>query len=513
MYDRRVLSRLNSTTPSYVDNTYGNYADSLVVAPSGVVGSLSTGITANNSPLAAVKTNGYDEDYYPRGAFALDEIIISHFAGGAWNNSPVAVGAGDATENWVISIKATVTEPFLALSPFLNCEPENNAGLVGVNNLSLVCNIDSSCSRLFSTAGGTAAFTPYISAIALGWTKTGNPAAPVPNQPVGFANTRLLFNFLSLQPEQYAKISTKNVVPYVDVPRYLTTSTNATAIPAYTPGYSVIGATNAPSSQIIASQSIQLNQVPDLILICARVPMATQNWAYPSAFLTIKQISINFNNASGLLATATQQNLYEMSARNGSAQSWNEFRGLVSSTATNTAVAPSGLPIQVPSTGSLLVLNPVMDFSLPSYLSASSLGQYQLQFNVEVANQLPIAVTPELCIITMNSGIFVTQQGTSQIFTGILTKEQVLATKEKNPVPHLATNEYKRMIGGKMSNRGMGSVLKMVRDMPKMAHHLSGSGSSGGGSSGGGSSGGMVGGSISGKGKSKSLSKLAKHFA
>jgi uncharacterized membrane protein YgcG len=169
----------------------------------------------------------------------------------------------------------------------------------------------------------------------------------------------------------------------------------------------------------------------------------------------------------------------------------------------------------LPSTGSLLVLNPVMDFSLPSYLSSSSLGQYQFQFNLTVQNQLPIAVTPELCIITMNSGIFVTQQGTSSVFSGILTKEQVLATKEKNPVPHLATNEYKRLIGGKLSNRGMGSLMKMVRDMPRLHHHLmarEGAGSSGGGSSGGGSSGGMAGGAISGRG-SKSLSKLAKHFA
>ena len=102
---------------------------------------------------------------------------------------------------------------------------------------------------------------------------------------------------------------------------------------------------------------------------------------------------------------------------------------------------------------------------------------------------------------------------TSQIFTGILTKEQVLATKEKNPVPHLATNEYKRLIGGKLSNRGMGALMKMVREMPKLHHHLmakEGAGSSGGGSSGGAHSGGMAGGAISGK--SKSHSKLAKHF-
>jgi hypothetical protein len=105
-------------------------------------------------------------------------------------------------------------------------------------------------------------------------------------QSVGFQNTRLLFNFLSLQPEQYAKISTKNVVPYLDYPRYLTTFTSGTNI---APG----------ATTTLTSQSIQLNQIPDLILITARVPMSSQNWNYASSFLAIEGISVNFNNASG----------------------------------------------------------------------------------------------------------------------------------------------------------------------------------------------------------------------
>jgi hypothetical protein len=148
----------------------------------------------------------------------------------------------------------------------------------------------------------------------------------------------------------------------------------------------------------------------------------------------------------------------------------------------------------------------VFDFSLPSYLSASSLGQYQFQFNLRVKNQFDFTIVqPEICIITMNSGIFATQQGTSQIFTGILTKEQVLRTKEQNPVPQLDSVEYKRLVGGKLQNRGMGNVMKMVKEYGmKMP--------SGGAMSAGAMSGaGMCGGAISG-GK-KSASKLAKHLA
>jgi hypothetical protein len=233
--------------------------------------------------------------------------------------------------------------------------------------------------------------------------------------------------------------------------------------------------------------------------------MSSQNWNYSSSFLSIRNIRVNFNNASGLLASATQQDLYNISYRNGSSQSYYEFLG-EASVADNT----NGLVALKATTGSLLVLNPVYDFSLPSYLSSSSLGQYQFQFNMEVYNQYDFnVVQPEICIVTVNSGIFATQQGTSQIFTGILTKEQVLRTKEQNPVPHLDSVEYKRMVGGKLSNRGMGSVLKMAKNKAMSAMDLAKgmSGMVGNGVIGGA----ITGGSISSGGKSKS--KLAKHFA
>jgi hypothetical protein len=472
MNDKRMLSRFNSLTPSLPDSAWGKYSD----APG-----------SNSNPLAGYANASYDEDFEPRGAFHLDELQIDRYVGGVFvDNSPIS---GATTDIWKISIRVSLTEPFLALSPFINCEPDSSAGLVGVNNMSMVLNVDSSCRRLFSTANnsvvGGNSLVGYITNIELGF-----PVAPQggSSQAVGFQNTRLLFNFLSLQPEQYAKISTKNVVPYLDYPRYLTTFTSGTNI--------------APQASVtLTSQSIQLNQIPDLILITARIPMSSQNWNYSSSFLTVEGISVNFNNASGLLASATQQDLYNISYRNGSSQSYYEFRGSadINDNATGGVEAKATI-------GSLLVLNPVFDFSLPSYLSASSLGQYQFQFNLRVKNQFDFTIVqPEICIITMNSGIFATQQGTSQIFTGILTKEQVLRTKEQNPVPQLDSVEYKRLVGGKLQNRGMGNVMKMVKEYGmKMP--------SGGAMSAGAMSGaGMCGGAISG-GK-KSASKLAKHLA
>lgn len=460
MNDKEMLARYNTLCPSNPDTAYGVYAD---------------GVLANNNPLASFNNNSYDDNYMPRGAFPIS-MVIQHFQpngviyGGADATSLISLNIADT---WKIVITGTFTEPFLALSPFINSQPANQAGLVGINNMSMVLNIDSTCARLFSTANTNIAngtIESYITSINLGSVA----------QPIGFQNTRLLFNFLSLQPESYAKISSKNVVGFLDYPRFLTTSSNNIAL-----------APNASST--ITSQSIQLNQVPDLILISARVPMSGQDYNNTSSFLTIEGISVNFNNSSGLLASSTQQDLYNISYRNGSAQSFYEFRGESINNNNGT-----GAPTTVPTTGSLLVLNPVYDFSLPSYLSSSSLGQYQFQFNLRIKNQLPYDVDVEVCIVLVNSGLFTTVQGTSQIFTGILTKEMVLRTKEQNPVPHLTSDEYKRLVGGKLENMGMARMGRLHHGVRKV----------GGVPSGGAMSGGIVsGGQVSG-----GRSKLSKHL-
>lgn len=444
MNDNRVLSRYNSMTPSLPDNCYGNYKD---------------GILTNNNPLASYNNNGYDTDFVSRGCFKLDFQQIDHYVNGVYlDSSPMSTNTSDT---WKVSIKVTITEPMLCLSPWLNCRPNNEAGLVGINNMSFVLNIDQSLKKLFSTAnvsvnGSGDGLTSYIQSINLGI----SPHGGVQNNN-GFNNTKLLFNFLSLQPEQYAKLSTKNVVSYLEYPRFLSNFNNTTAI---APG----------QTAQLTSQSIQLNQIPALIMISCRVPLSSQNWAYTNSFLAIKNISINFNNASGLLASATTNDLYNISFANGSAQSWAEFNGQAAVNDNTT-----GLTRTIPTTGSMLVLNPVYNFGLSSMLSNSSLGQYQFQFNLNVYNQFPFTITPEICIVTMNEGIFVSNSGTSAIHTGILTKERVLETKAQNPVPHLSSNEYESLVGGKLQNRGMSNVLKMIKKMSK-GGNLSGGGGSGG---------------------------------
>ena len=443
----RELYKYNSMTPSLPDFSYARYID---------------GVGATNNGLAGYSNASYDDCLVPRGAFpASITITRTDGSSGATDNSPIAVNDNDT---WVIEFSTVVTEP-LFLSPWIFGDATfNSQGLLGINNMSFTFNVDATCKRLFSTAN------PYIRTISLG--TSANPNGFTAGGSVGTlqipSNPALLFKFLSTQPEDL--IETKNTVGYMDFPRYLTSSSNTVTV--------------APQgSATLTSSNLQLNQLPDCFIITVRKPMTQQTIQDATANFTINNISINLNNQSGLLSSASQQDLWRMSQRNNSMQSWSEFSGLAQST-----VASTGVGSFKNTSGSILIVNPAYDLSLPSYLTAGSLGNYNFQFQVGVTNTISASggasITPEICVIAVNSGIMTTQQGVSAIYTGILTKQMVLDAKTRQQASAMKSSEIKRMIGGNMLNMPLHGILRT-------ACKRYGGVSSGGVTSGGASSGGM----------------------
>jgi hypothetical protein len=469
MNDSRELYRYNSMTPALPDQAYGYYGNA---------------VNANNNPLASYNNASYDLDQVPRGAFPII-YQVAHFDNtGYIDDSPIALGS--AGEYWKIGVATIVTEPIF-LSPFIWANPEYNCqGLLGINNMAFTMNIDSTATRVWSTA------SPYFTGIVL-----GSPTAQCFNQTSAFtlpptpagqtsliSNTNgvpsLLFKFLSTQPSDL--IQTKNVVPYMDFPRYLTSSAN-------NPTFTTVG----QSGIRVNSSNLQINQIPDYFIITARIPMSQQTPQLSMSQFVIQNISINLNNQSGLLSSASQYDLWRTSAKNGSAQSWAEFSGLQSS-------FTNGVSQNIATTGSVLVLSPPYDLSLPNYISSGSLGNYNFQFSVTVASQYPqeiydlfenpnvpgtYAIPIELCVVCVNSGIFSTQQGVSAVYTGILTKEMVLSSVNGQQASAMTSQETSRMIGGQMLNgaltaiRGMRKHLKS-HSMPAHSGGAMGTASSGG---------------------------------
>jgi len=420
------LQKYQGMTPTLLDGAYKNYTDST---------------NNTNNPLGSYQNASLNNLFVPRG---VHQIIVNK----AWrvpsSGSPTTTdpfAATNAGDTVYVNCSVNLTEPLMCLSPFLFGDDNtyNSQGLVGINSMNIVLNVDSSCKRFWSSNS-----SPYLTV------SLGNVA----NSAVGavaksaFENTNLLLNFLSTQPTDLVKA--KNVVAYSDYPRYITTN------------LATLGADG--SSNTYSSQNIQMNQIPDKLFIFVRKPMSSQTVYDSATFLPIKSISLNFSNASGLLSSASTQDLFKMSIENGLQSNWYEWLGYSNRYDSGTGK----LGVKTRTGGSVLVINPAKDLSLPSYLTNGSLGAFSLQFNITVENNGTTQYQPEIVVICQNSGVFVTQSGSSSIFTGVLSKQMVLDTVSNQEAFDSA--EYDRLVGGMK----MSSALKAVpRPMKRVAGIMS----------------------------------------
>ena len=341
--DDRALSRWNGICPLAPD-TYKNYGDQLG-ANNNSNGSWSQ--TADNSLLS-------------RGAFSIDKIQQTVPVTAAANSQLIGDGASLRT----VELTFTSFEP-LFLSPFHFANlSANQMGIYGVTNMNFIFNISANASRVWRCGASVAQIQGYTCSI------------------TDVAGSELHFQMLTPHPSQI--LPSKNVVDYVDFPRYLTTFT--TTIPA-----AAVNAANVlvPATQQFSSNNIQLNQVPDMLCIVARKPMSSQTNRDSDSFYPIKGITINWNNQSGLLANATQETLFRMSAKTTN-QTWPEFKGFANKYIPPATVPGSSYNTQaqlVQTAGSILALRFGQDIPIvEEFYAAGSLGSFNLQFNLQLEN-------------------------------------------------------------------------------------------------------------------------------
>lgn len=470
--DRRDLARYNNTCPTMYDSYY-DYQDSL---------------GANNSPLGAWNDVAHDQDFQPRGSFRLLSIT---------GNTPYLTSAPADVDRTIV-IKFETIEPFM-LSPLIWCDPKsNNQGFYGIQVLNCVFNLAADTSRILRSAQSAFLASGYGTAGAPG--TTPNPAfADLKCSLTDVAESQLFIQYYTRQPSDL--VSARNCVPFAEYPRYL--SPIGTAVPA-----AVKSATGVITPSVLTSinsQSISLNSIPDKLIICVRKQVAKQTLYDTDHFFPISKIIVNFNNKAGLLSSATQWDLWRMSVESGSNQTWAEFSGHA---ATGGALGKyaSGYN-EIPLCGSVLCLEMGNHIELDDVFSAGSIGQFQLQFQLDIenySNQAFAANDLEICLITMNSGVFVLERGTSQTYTAILSRSDVLSAKSQ---PGMSGSDVKRLVGG-----GWDDIMKTIKNVAGIAGQVapmvsgalgsfgygqSGGGQSGGGQSGGGSSGaGMSGGRL-----------------
>lgn len=402
-HDRRELARYNGYTPVMYD-TYQNYKD---------------GLGSNNNVLGGWSLTA-DNDINQRGSWVLDNISRVAPSDPAY---PSPLQANDVEAY----ITFTVSEPLL-LSPFIyaHCK-SNNQGFYGIQNMNFIFNIADG-NRVWRSANS--------------WGQSVSV--------YGFTNSRLVFNFLTPHPSDL--MPSRNVCGYYELPRYITPNL---------PSFSASG--SAGATQTVRTTTIQLNQIPDKLILFVRKAMSDQRVYDSDSFLVINNVSINFNNMSGILASATQQDLYRYSVENGSNQSWYEFSGKA-----NKSSSATGGGSTMPTTGSLLILEFGKDIQLvEDFYASGSLGNFNLQINMTVSNQSSVALTnTEIVLITMNSGVWVNERGTSTVYTGILTKQDVLDVSTQESYTR---SDVKRMVGGGFLDTLKSVAGKVLPKLPSLA--------------------------------------------
>jgi hypothetical protein len=434
----------------------------------------------------------------PNGSYwAADETSKVHRGGFA--PSSYTFTTPNETFTWQL------TEPLL-LSPFFFSNlKSNNQGFYGIQNLNIVLNVGNP-KRVFRglvNNGTTYASSQSCPSPALSWLGSGGVINGISAVNAGttsdgngsyFKNTRLLFNFITPHPSDL--LPARNIVPFYELPRYITPqSITADACP--------IGMGNGLGGQASAktfavkSNSLQLNQIPDKLLLFVRRTAQQQSYGDADFAWPINKIVVNFNNNSGILASAQQVDLWQMSRNNNSHATWNDWKGFgvtnSPSVSDGTITYPPNYATSemvVPTFGSYLTLEFGKDIQLTEdFYAAGSLGNFNIQIEMTCVNNQPYALSGdnnlELVLITMNSGVFVCERGTSSTYTGILTKQDVLEASQQE---HYTHDDVGRMVGGgffdslksgfsKLASKGMehGKKLAMKHGkklLEKGAHHL-----------------------------------------
>lgn len=401
MYNYEELTHYNSITPSLIDSFYQNYSD---------------GLGSNNNTLANYSVGSFSKEYQPRGCFPVKLFQTD----GVTPISGLQVKA-DANGTAPFSsfiIRFTTVEPLLFLSPFISGNSNNSAGFLGLNTLNITLNLGDA-SRVMSNASYgdiSGGLTDQKTISNVTFLKANN--------------SRVLMNFKDVPPSLMANIEPRNVVPYNQYMSY---------------NYSTSQSIAAKTNGTLVFNNVQLGSIPSKILIFTKKPNLT---TYDSNFfLSITGATFNFANRSGVLASASQVDLYNMSVKNGLQMNYYEFSGEGVSNDLN------GNPEIVPTIGSILVVDPAMDLSIAEEYTNMSKGQFNMQFSINVYNQTEEAITPTMYMICVNSGTFITERGTSRFDIGLLDKEQVLKTKQQVAVMDKKTYEDD-IVGGSIENLG-----------------------------------------------------------
>lgn len=440
----------------YVNSTYGSYGECATIqeeAPNSAnwvsgdakAGSGTTPYVSQTSPsVFAPLGSAQGTGTYWVGTGADGNSTLQFNTDGSLT---LVVGATATITAFSVYVAPYFTEK-LVLSPFVFSDiHERDTGLFGIQNIQFVMNMrnPSDC-RLVRQRQATCFNSTDTSAL----TYSVSSAYNTLNAGGAFSSSKLDVMFLT--PSLSLPLPPKSVVPYMEFPRYITTSNTTIA--------------NGATNQQYSTQTITLPQIPDLLVIYAK-PASYADAKQGDWYLPIQSVSLQWDNFAGLLSTATQQQLYEMSVENGLSQDYQQWSGrlpLGRGNALWTSLASGSSIAQA--VGGPLVIRPGKDYALQEGQAPSLVGNYTLQINLGLANFSGATQTPTIYVLTINSGFFESIKGTSRVVKGILNEADIISA----PVSSIATRaQVERAVGGGFLSKMGHAISKALPHLPAVA--------------------------------------------
>ena len=287
------------------------------------------------------------------------------------------------------SFTCVVTEP-VTFSPFFSGIGPQQEGFVNVNQMNFVYRWKTNLSHLLSHSDLSGHNIRSVSVSM-------------------YAQPELLINYIT--PDLLTQIPRLQVLPYyksLDYPKaFASVAANTDANP-------------------MISDSIKLSQIPRKMFIFIRHNRATQyDQLISDSFMGITNLSVLWNNQNSLISTASQQELFEMSRRNGSNLSWCQFSKF---------------------RGSVLCVEFGKDIGLLDNEAPGVQGQYTIQVTVRARNLSSSAFEPELFLVFMMEGTLSIAENMARTSIGNLTPSEVLNAKQSPG--ELDYAEYEELQGG-----------------------------------------------------------------
>lgn len=422
--DRKLFAKDYSTTAACLDcaQSYGD-----------LIGTV-------HNPLSMYGDSNYD-DVANRGGFSGFKLVQNPI-----NNT-------NAPANLTGVIDMICTEQIM-MSP-LYWGGENASGFANVNSMDWVFNFinQGAANRAWSHYND-----PNVSVI------TGSSIQFNNLGQFSYEITQPFLNITYITPDNITQISPQVPItyPYFNVDKYVTDTNNA------------IGFNSRAQLQ---SNNVQLSSIPRRIYIYAR-PSNNYYYTSPSAtdcYYAIENLSIQFENYSGLFANATPYQLYQMTRKNHCNLSWSEWSGQgLYNVGGNDWDENTD---QFAGPGSILCVEFASDIGLDDD-EAPGLGQgtYNLQVTLGIKNVNSSgewdAAPVSLYIIVVSEGSFtISSAGSALTQTAVISTADVLTAKSNPMYNYLDIQEVNggnfvsglKDVGQK-AYKGLSQANKYLRD-------------------------------------------------